>query len=157
MEELDRTSGVDVMYTAEMVPPTADGALVYDIGYEEALKDTELTEVKTDKSQVTDKSHKFIFEKLDSEVKEYSVKIRTLVNGRTIASVSICKVFLIFTNLTWIISDYEGSVQIHKSQCFTDQGSRVFWSETAIQWERSRESLQKLRRDFGQRLRPEQH
>ena len=82
MEELDRTSGVDVMYTAEMVPPTADGALVYDIGYEEALKDTELTEVKTDKS------HKFVFEKLDSEVKQYSCKIRTLVNGRTIASVS---------------------------------------------------------------------
>ena len=151
MEELDRTSGVDVMYTAEMVPPTADGALVYDIGYEKALKDTELTEVKTDKS------HKFIFEKLDPKVEEYSCKIRTLVNGRTIASVSICKVFLIFTNLTWIISDYEGSVQIHKSQCFTDQGSRVFWSETANQWERSRESLQIIRRDFGQRLRPEQH
>lgn len=156
MKELDRTSGCDVMYTAEMVPPTADGALVYDIDYEDALKNTELTEVKTDKVK-TDKSHKFIFEKLDSEVKEYSVKIRTLVNGRTIASVSICKVFLIFTNLTWIISDYEGSVQIHKSQCFTDQGSRVFWSETAIQWERSRESLQIIRRDFGQRLRPEQH
>ena len=148
MEELDRTSGVDVMYTAEMVPPTADGALVYDIGYEDALKDTELTEVKTDKSQVTDKSHKFIFEKLDSEVKEYSVKIRTLVNGRTIASVSICKVFLIFINLTWIISEYEASVQI-QSQCFTDQGSRVFWPKTAIQWERSRESLQIIRRDFG--------
>ena len=131
MTKLDRTSGVDVMYTAEMVPPTADGALVYDIGYEDALKDTELTEVKTDKS------HKFIFEKLDPKVEEYSCKIRTLVNGRTIASVSICKVFLIFTNLTWIISDYEASVQSHKSQCFTDQGSRVFWPKTAIQWERS--------------------
>ena len=120
MEELDRQPGVDVMYTAEMVPPTADGCLVYDIGDgdNKGNKDTELTEVKTDKS------HKFTFKMLDPKVEEYSVKIRTLVNGRTIASVSICKVFLIFTNLTWIISDNGESVQIHKSQYFTYQEGR---------------------------------
>ena len=91
MEELDRTTNVDVMYVAEMDPPTADGCQVYDIG-DDVIVD-KLTEVKVGLTPT--KSHKFTFKKLDPNVETYSVKIRTLVNGRTIVSVS-SKVKLIF-------------------------------------------------------------
>ena len=92
MEELDNTANVDVMYVAEMDPPTADGSLVYDID-NDVLKDGQLTEVKVGPTQT--KSRKFTFHKLDPKVKTYSVKIRTLVNGHTIVSVSL-KIFLLY-------------------------------------------------------------
>lgn len=82
LEELDGTANVDVMYVAEMDPPTADGAQVYDIG-DDVIED-QLTEVKVGATPT--KSHKFKFHKLDPNVETYSVKIRTLVNGCTIVS-----------------------------------------------------------------------
>ena len=92
MEELDKTANVDVMYVAEMDPPTADGCLVYDIG-DDVIEDTQLTEVKVGPTKK--ESHKFTFHKLDPNVETYSVKIRTLVNGHTIVTVSL-KVFLFY-------------------------------------------------------------
>ena len=92
MEELDNTANVDVMYVAEMDPPTADGSLVYDIG-DDALEDGQLTEVKVGPEQT--KSRTFTFHKLDPNVETYSVKIRTLVNGHTIVTVSL-KEFLFY-------------------------------------------------------------
>ena len=92
MEELDKTANVDVMYVAEMDPPTADGCLVYDIG-DDVLEDNQLTEVKVGPAQT--KSRTFTFHKLDPNVETYSVIIRTLVNGRTIVSVSL-KVFSLY-------------------------------------------------------------
>ena len=89
MDELDRTSSVDVMYVAEMDPPTADGAQVYDIG-DDVIPDTQLTDVKIDPTKKT-KTHKFTFKKLDPNVEKYSCIVRTLVNGRTIVYVSIFK------------------------------------------------------------------
>ena len=106
MEELDNTANVDVMYVAEMDPPTADGSLVYDIG-DDALEDGQLTEVKVGPGQT--KSRKFTFHKLDPNVETYSVIIRTLVNGRTIVSVSL-KVFSLYTHLICILSEYKRSV-----------------------------------------------
>ena len=103
MEELDRTANVDVMYVAEMDPPTADGSQVYDIG-DDVIED-KLTEVKVDP---TTKSQKFTFKKLDPNVETYSVKIRTLVNGRTIVSVSL-KVKGFFT-IQSLLLEYKTSV-----------------------------------------------
>ena len=107
MNELDRTANVDVMYVAEMDPPTADGSLVYNIS--DDVTKQNLTEVKVDPTPT--KSQKFTFKQLDPNVETYSVKIRTLVNGRTIVSVSLkSKSFLtVQTNLIWI-SEYETSV-----------------------------------------------
>ena len=85
MEELDRTANVDVMYVAEMDPPTADGSLVYDIGND--IIEDQLNEVKV--GPTLTKSHKFTFKNLDPNEEKYSVKIRTLVNGHTIVSVSL--------------------------------------------------------------------
>ena len=100
MDELDRTSSVDVMYVAEMDPPTADGAQVYDIG-DDVIPDTQLTDVKIDPITKT-KTHKFTFKKLDPNVEKYSCKIRTLVNGYTIVYVSIFQCFF-FVKLIWIL------------------------------------------------------
>lgn len=87
MTELDRTS--DVMYVAEMIPPTEDGAQVYDKGEKKAdikLSSIKVGSVKT--ATTPEETPKFVFKKLDPD-ENYSVKIRTLVNGRTIVSVSI--------------------------------------------------------------------
>ena len=87
MDELDRIPSVDVMYVAEMEPPTADGALVYDIG-DDVIPSAHLTDVKIDPTAKS-KTHKFTFKKLDPNAEKYTCRIRTLVNGRTIVSVSI--------------------------------------------------------------------
>ena len=87
MVELDRIASVDVMYVAEMDPPTADGAQVYDIG-DNVIPRAHLNEVKIDPTAKT-KTHKFTFKKLDPNVEKYSCRIRLLVNGHTIVSVSI--------------------------------------------------------------------
>ena len=86
MKELDRTANVDVMYVAEMDPPTADGAQVYDIDGDNVIQN-QLTEVKV--GTTLTKSHTFTFKNLDPNEEKYSVKIRTLVNGHTIVSVSL--------------------------------------------------------------------
>ena len=103
MDELDRTSSVDVMYVAEMDPPTADGAQVYDIG-DDVIPDTQLTDVKIDPTTKT-KTHKFTFKKLDPNVEKYSCIVRTLVNGRTIVYVSIflCLDIGLIFDLIWIL------------------------------------------------------
>ena len=101
MDELDRTSSVDVMYVAEMEPPTADGAQVYDIG-DDVIPDTQLTDVKIDPTDAKSKIHKFTFKKLDPNVEKYSCIVRTLVNGRTIVYVSIFQCFF-FAKLIWIL------------------------------------------------------
>ena len=110
MDELDRIPSVDVMYVAEMEPPTADGALVYDIG-DDVIPSAHLTDVKIDPTAKT-KTHKFTFKKLDPNVEKYTCRIRTLVNGHTIVSVSIFQSFF-FAKLKWIISEYKRCVQIH--------------------------------------------
>ena len=90
MEELDSLTAVDVMYVAELDPPTADGAQVWDIGQEKE-KEIQLQAVKIGPSaaEPTTKSHSFVFNDLDTTQEKYNVIIRTLVNGRTIVSVSI--------------------------------------------------------------------
>ena len=100
MVELDRIASVDVMYVAEMDPPTADGAQVYDIG-DNVIPRAHLNEVKIDPTTKT-KTHKFTFKKLDPNVEKYSCKIRTLVNGYTIVYVSIFQCFF-FVKLIWIL------------------------------------------------------
>ena len=81
MDELNRIPSVDVMYVAELEPPTADGAQVYDI-------DVINRGLNKEKIVPTSKTHTFTFKKLDKD-KKYSVRVRTLVNGRTIVCVSI--------------------------------------------------------------------
>ena len=97
MVELDRIASVDVMYVAEMDPPTADGAQVYDIG-DNVISRAHLNEVKIDPTAKT-KTHKFTFKKLDPKVEKYSCRIRLLVNGHTIVSVSIIKLFFLKTEM----------------------------------------------------------
>ena len=111
MVELDRIASVDVMYVAEMDPPTADGAQVYDIG-DNVISRAHLNEVKIDPTAKT-KTHKFTFKKLDPKVEKYSCRIRLLVNGHTIVSVSINS---FFSKLKLITSEYKRCVQFHKSQ-----------------------------------------
>ena len=91
MDELDRINSVDVMYVAELVPPTADGAQVFDIG-NDVIKSTLNEQSNKEKispnrgPSLQGKSHTFKFKKLKDE--KYSVVIRTLVNGRTVVRVS---------------------------------------------------------------------
>ena len=92
MDELDRINSVDVMYVAELDPPTADGAQVFDIGNDviQSSLNEQSNEEKispTKGSSLQGKSHTFTFKKLKDE--KYTVVIRTLVNGRTVVRVSI--------------------------------------------------------------------
>ena len=82
MVTLDETPSVDVMYVAELVPPTLDGVQVVDIG-DDVLPDMKEDE-KAKIGKLASISNIFKFVHLDPEVKEYKVIIRTLVNGRTI-------------------------------------------------------------------------
>ena len=111
MDELDRTSSVDVMYVAEMDPPTADGAQVYDIGDDVINSSLNKQPNKEKIGPTTGKAHTFTFKKLKDE--KYSVVIKTLVNGRTIVRVSISKSLPFFTKLIWITSEYKGSRRLH--------------------------------------------
>ena len=88
MDELNKIPSVDVMYVAELEPPTADGAQVYDI-------DVINSSLYKEKIVPSSKTHTFTFKKLDKD-KKYSVRVRTLVNGRTIVCVSIFQSLLFY-------------------------------------------------------------
>ena len=93
MVTLDETPSVDVMYVAELVPPTPDGVQVVDIGDDVIPDMKEDEEAKIGKKYSNSNTFKFLH--LDPKVEKYRVKIRTLVNGRTIVHVSFV-VFLVY-------------------------------------------------------------
>ena len=93
MVTLDETPSVDVMYVAELVPPTPDGVQVVDIGDDVIPDMKEDEEAKIGKKDSNSNTFKFLH--LDPKVEKYRVKIRTLVNGRTIVHVSFV-VFLVY-------------------------------------------------------------
>lgn len=80
---LDEITGVHVMYTAEIIPPTDTAVVAFESQYVEEKGDP-ATGIDIELAPLTGYVQKACFQNLKKD-QTYTMKISTLINGRTIS------------------------------------------------------------------------